>query len=68
MSKKIAKVIAKLSTSVKGNARILTKIFAVIGLICVFVWFIVHFWTVVKVCIGIAVLGIVCGGISLGSR
>ncbi len=64
MSKKIAKLIAKLTTLMKGNARVITKIFAVIGLICVAVWFVVHFWTVIKVLFGIALLGIVCGGLS----
>lgn len=65
MSKRIAKLLGTVNAFVRSHARILTKIFAIIGLICVGLWFIVHFWTVIKVVIGILLLGAVCGGIKV---
>lgn len=62
MSKKIAKLLGTINVFVRKHARIITKIFALIGLICVGVWFIVHFWIVIKVIVGILLLGAVCGG------
>lgn len=64
MSKNIAKFFSKVLVFGKEHARQITLVFAVIGLICVGLWIVTHFWGVIKFCLGVLALGLVCGGLS----
>ena len=59
----ITKKLSQIGGFLKENARILCIIISVIGMICIGIFLLIKLWPLLKVMLGIAALGIVCGGL-----